>query len=60
MAAAATETGEGEGVVILFWALAETHYRNMAYFATFQIQASDSLCEKLQTVLQLKHNHSTL
>lgn len=40
----------GWGVVILFGPLAETLQRNVAYFASFQIEASDSGCEKLQAV----------
>lgn len=50
----------GWGVVILFGLLAGTLHRNIAYFASFQIQTFDSLCEKLQTVLPFKHNFSVL
>lgn len=45
----------GWGVVILFRLLAEALHRNIAYFASFQIQASDGLCEKRQSVLPFKH-----
>lgn len=53
-------TWPGWGVVIFFGLLAATLRRNIAYFASFQFQASDSLGEKRQSVLPFKHNSSVL